>query len=277
VIPQRAKEESQPAFEAFCAFIEEKGNVLAVSRRLSKSRQLLNRWCQRHRWRKRLETMQQLETEQRIAAETQAVEKTAEITEEQRAEAATRVFRTSDRLVALANHFAERASDTKLSLRERAFASATASRFFSAASDVALRMSRIGGAGSFYAGAPEIAISVAQFAGAPDSFTEPPARIENIEAAEQIIKEFEAHPEKRWLASLPSATHPDASPEPTDEAKAKKPKERTVPARMDEVPVTGHVQLRYRRLPFESNGPGDFEDNPVAEDDRRCGVPIEGL
>jgi hypothetical protein len=100
------------------------------------------------------------------------------------------------------------------------------------------------------------------FSNEPGAPAEPPVKIESLEDAEKIIKEFEAHPEKRWLASLPSATHPDASPEPTDEAKAKKPK-RGVPARMspEEMPIDeGHAHLRYRRLPFESNGPGDFED-----------------
>jgi hypothetical protein len=29
---------------------------------------------------------------------------------------------------------------------------------------------------------------------------------------------------------------------------------------MDNVPLGGGARLRYRRVPFESNGPGDFEE-----------------
>jgi hypothetical protein len=220
--------------------------------------------------------MQRLEAEQRIKAEEAAISATATITEAQRAQAATRVFTTSDRLVALASQFAARSADEKLSLRERAFASATASRFFSAASDVALRMSQIGGAGSFYRGAEDIAIQVVSGFVEPGTPTEPPAQIKTLEDAERVIRaieEAQAHP------TLPyddwNVDHPDASPIPPQVAPdVKAPQQNAlgaraalnarqdhrVPSRMDNVPLGGGARLRYRRVPFESNGPGDFEE-----------------
>jgi hypothetical protein len=91
--------------------------------------------------------------------------------------------------------------------------------------------------------------------------------IDSIEAAEAVIREYEAKPEK--LPCNDWSEHDvDATPTPPQQnevspdvkAAENNRQDHRVPARMDNVPLSGGARLRYKRIPFESNGPGDFEE-----------------
>jgi transposase-like protein len=208
--PTPLQDETPKAYRAFQVYVEVGGSVTKVARRLSVTRQNVEKWRSKYGWKQRFNDLRQAEAERRIAAETEAIATVAMATEEERAAAAGRVFSVGDRLITLAERFATRAAHTSLSLRERTLASNTAGKFFAAAKDVVVALASVGGAGRNYdASTAGVQFIVSNVVGAP---------IQSVEEAEAIIAEAEIEQAHEARASLPcggwNPNHEDASPLP---------------------------------------------------------------
>jgi transposase-like protein len=205
--PTPLPNETAKAFAAFKIYCEVGASVTKVARRLSVSRQNIEKWRSKYGWKARFNVLRLRSCEQRIAAEEQAVEAVAVVTEASRANAANRVFAVGDRLIALANYFAERASDTSLPLSERQLASNNAARFFNASADVMMAMSGAGGAATGYQ-VPSVAIQVvSQY-----EHGEPPPPIKTLEDAERVIADYESRPQEQLPCDDWSTDSVDAIP-----------------------------------------------------------------
>jgi hypothetical protein len=168
------------------------------------------------------------------------------------------VFAVGDRLIALANYFAERASDPSLPLSERQLASNNAARFFNASADVMVAMSGAGGAATGYQ-VPSVAIQVSQYVDERGNPTEPPPPIKTLEDAERIIAEHESkRPVIAW-----ERDDPDATPAPEDHESEQAP----VAFMREENPDL--VIDEAARIPSRAS------ETPTAGGS--FGVPIEGL